>query len=982
MSAVSDREKEILEFWERESIFERSVAERPEHEPYVFYDGPPFATGLPHYGHILSSVIKDVVPRYWTMKGYRVRRRWGWDCHGLPIENLIEKKLRISGKKEITEQGVEHFNEACRSAVLTYTSEWKEMVRRIGRWVEFDTAYKTMDSTYMESVWWALKIIWEKGLIYEGLKVLLYCPHCETPVSKAEIAMDNSYQNLTEEAVTVEFRIKGQKDTSILAWTTTPWTLPGNVALAVGPDITYVTVEKKDEGAGSLVRFVLAKERLHAVFGDDELVIIKEQKGSDLVGLEYEPLFDVLAVRESGKSAYSVVAANFVTTEDGTGVVHTAVMYGEDDYTLGVALDMPMVQLLNERAEYNENAPECLRGMYIKQAEKTIKKELADKGLLFARHQNTHSYPRCWRCETPLIYNAIPAWFIHIQKIKSRLIELNEKIHWYPEHLKHGRFLNILETAPDWNISRNRYWATPLPFWRCTNKEAKCAHVICVGSVSELKEHSTNFNAVFSTDVVKDIDLHKHVVDQVKLKCDACGGSMERIPEVIDCWVESASMPFAEFHYPFENEVVFKNRFPGRYIAEYIAQTRAWFYYMHVMSTLLFDDISFEHCVTTGTILNEKGEKLSKSKMNYTDPWKIIEEYGVDTLRYYLMTSVVMSADNLFFNDRDVRESYNKVVNTLWNVIEYYKMYSQEHWQAPSLEKKLHTLDRWILSKTQDLVAQVTKHMDAYDTVRAGRPLRAFIEDLSTWYLRRSRDRFKSDDETERYEVRQTLEYVLRTLSLVIAPFMPFSSEMIHRELQSTGRAIIKDSVHLEEWPHVNEALIDAKLEDDMSSARTVVELIHSLRASAKIKVRQPLSAVVCNYELSGELRDIIADEVNVKEVRCEQSIPRQEGWLVKEEGSHYSALCTELTDALREEGMVRELVRSVNALRKERGFTVQDVLTLAITTDDEGLHALIDRHAEQLKKQTLLKDILFEKRNDANEVTINEKKATISLVT
>ncbi len=981
MSAVSDREKEILEYWEKERIFERSVAERPENKPYVFYDGPPFATGLPHYGHILSSVIKDVVPRYWTMRGYRVRRRWGWDCHGLPIENLIEKKLRISGKKEITEQGVEHFNEACRSAVLTYTSEWKEMVRRIGRWVEFDNAYKTMDSTYMESVWWALKIIWEKGLIYEGLKVLLYCPHCETPVSKAEIAMDNSYQDITEEAVTVEFRIKGKKDTSILAWTTTPWTLPGNVALAVGPDISYVTVEKKDEGVGSLVRFVLAKERLHAVFGDDELVVIQEQKGSDLVGLEYEPLFDVPAVRKSGKRAYGVVAADFVTTEDGTGVVHTAVMYGEDDYNLGTALDMPMVQLLNDRGEYNEHAPESLRGMYIRQAEKTIKKELADRGLLFAREQNTHSYPHCWRCETPLIYNAIPAWFINIQKIKSRLIELNEKIHWYPEYLKHGRFLNILQTAPDWNISRNRYWATPLPFWRCTNKEAKCTNVVCVGSVSELKERSTNFDAVFSSDDVAAIDLHKHVVDQVKLKCDACGGFMERIPEVIDCWVESASMPFAEFHYPFENEDVFKNRFPGRYIAEYIAQTRAWFYYMHVMSTLLFDDISFEYCVTTGTILNEKGEKLSKSKMNYTDPWKIIDEYGVDTLRYYLMTSVVMSADNLFFNDRDVRESYNKVVNTLWNVVEYYAMYSQENWEAPSSEKKVHTLDRWILSKTQGLVAQVTDHMDAYDTVRAGRPLRAFIEDLSTWYLRRSRDRFKSDDETERYEARKTLEHVLRTLSLVIAPFMPFMAEMIHRELQNAGRLQLKDSVHLEEWPHANEALVDAKLEDDMFSARVVVESVHSLRASAKIKVRQPLSAVVCNYDLSDELRDIIADEVNVKEVRREQSIPQQEGWLVKEDGSNYSALCTELTDALREEGMVRELVRSINALRKERGFTVQDVLTLAITTDDEGLHTLIDRHAEQLKKQTLLKDILFEKRNDASEVTINEKKAAISLV-
>jgi len=958
MSDIVKKEEETLEFWEQNSIFEKSVSQRPEDKPYVFYDGPPFATGLPHYGHILSSVIKDVVPRYWTMKGYRVRRRWGWDCHGLPIENLIEKKLKISGKKEINTFGIEAFNNECRSTVLTYTQEWKKMIRRIGRWVEFDTAYKTMDASYMESVWWAVKTIWDKGLIYEGRKVLLYCPHCETPVSKAEVAMDNSYQDVTEEAVTIKFKVKNPEhhnlgeNTFILAWTTTPWTLPGNVALAVGSDIDYSLVEL--DGAN----VVLATDRIPVVIGDKPHTTVQALKGADLVGIEYEPLFDMPAVCETGKKAYYVASADFVTTNEGTGIVHTAVVYGEDDYNLGLALDLPVVPMLNERGEYTDVAPDFLRGRFIKQAEKDIKKNLAERHLMFACEQHTHSYPRCWRCETPLIYNAISAWFINIQKVKSRLVELNERIDWYPAHLKHGRFLHILETAPDWNISRNRYWATPLPFWRCTNTDA-CTRVICIGSIAELKEKALNFKEIFGDADDTQIDLHKHTADRIVIKCAECGGIMERIPEVIDCWVESASMPFAEFHYPFENETVFKNRFPGKYIAEYIAQTRAWFYYMHVMAVVLFDTISFENCVTTGTILNEKGEKLSKSKMNYTDPWTIIEQYGVDALRYYLMTSVVMEAENLFFNDREVRDVYNKVVNILRNVFEFYKTYANDENKNEGFSVSDNALDRWILSRLQSLVKEMTEHMDAYNTVKAGRPLKIFIDDLSTWYLRRSRDRFKSEDEKERMSVCATMGDVLGTLARLCAPFTPFIAEEIYQGLKySAPKGQMQESVHLESWPIVRNGAEDKKLESDMEVVRQIVEMAHALRAETALKVRQPLSELVCNQVIEEALFAIIADEVNVKKA-SQGDIPTSDGWVVKESGGLRVALNTALTPELKEEGAVRELVRQINALRKEQGLTPKDSVTVFWTSENLECARIIEKYQGEIAKNVIAKELV-----------------------
>lgn len=974
---AKQHEEAVLDFWKKDETFEKSVNQRPEDKPYVFYDGPPFATGLPHYGHILSSVIKDVVPRYWTMKGHRVRRRWGWDCHGLPIESLIEKELGISGKKDIEEKvGVETFNESCRSTVLKYAGEWKKMVEREGRWIEFDNSYKTMDSTYMESVWWALKTAWDKELIYEGRKVLQYCPRCETPVSKAETNMDDSYKDVTEEAVTIQFKVTTETfsngdavpaNTYVLAWTTTPWTLPGNVALAVGPDLQYQLV--KFEGA----YFILAKERMMHYFDGKAFEVVSNFTGAELVGLAYEPLFDMPEVKETGKKAWYVAAADFVTTDDGTGVVHTAVMYGEEDYQLGLELDLPTVPMLDQKGHFTSVVPEFIQGQYLKKAEKLIKKDLEERGCLFEKSQNTHSYPHCWRCETPLFYNAISAWFINIQKLKPRLLELNKKINWHPEHLKEGRFHHILETAPDWNISRNRYWATPLPFWKCDAEE--CDGRTCVGSVAELKEKATNFDDVYSSDKAAEIDLHKHNMDKVMLSCDTCGGNMTRIPEVIDCWVESGSMPFAEFHYPFENKEVFEARYPGQYIAEYIAQTRAWFYYMHVMGTMLFDDVSFQNVVTTGTILNDKGEKLSKSKKNYPDPWGIIEQYGVDALRYYLMTSVVMQAENLFFNEREVREVYNKVVNILWNVHTFYMMYASEETGSDEVVASDNVLDQWILARLQELVEGATTHMDNYDTIRAARPIKFFIDDLSTWYVRRSRDRFKSGDDVDTKAAIATLRHVLLTLSKVMAPFTPFMAEKIYMDV--TGE---QESVHLQLWPEVDKRLKNEEVLEKMAAVRKAVEMGLSSRKEAGIRVRQPLQAfIIKSSDITEAYFDIIADELNVKSVKLVDTVSAEAGtWVGREENNLHVGIQTDLTEELQKEGLVREVVRAVSQLRKEQKLTRDDRITISFKTDDALLVAVFAECAEEIREAT--KADVLAKGDGGTDMDLNGHTVSLSV--
>ncbi len=947
----SQVEEDILNYWDENKIFQKTLDKTKEGKPYVFYDGPPFATGLPHYGHILGSAAKDVVGRYWTMKGYYVRRRWGWDCHGLPIEQLVEQKLGISGKKQIEEIGVDKFNETCRENVMTYVGEWGKMVRRMARFVDFENSYKTMDSTYMESVWWALKQVWEKGLIYEGRKVLMYCPRCETPVSNFEVASDNSYDDVSEESVYIKVKVKSSntilpdsKPVYILAWTTTPWTLPGNLAMAVGKDIDYVLVSPSQADLEAGVEdayYVLAQNRVEVIFNNPK--IEKNLKGSDLVGTSYEKLFDIPAMQT--ERSFKVYAADFVTTEDGTGIVHTAVVYGEEDYALGLEVGLPVVQLLNAQGHFNDTAPELIRGMYYKKGEKAILETLKEQNKVFKTEVYSHSVPFCWRCGTRLYYNALPSWFINIQKVKPRLLELNEQINWYPEHIKHGRFKKGIESAPDWNISRNRYWATPLPFWKCSNKS--CGRAVCIGSVEELKQKSHNFDEVYKSSDINDLDLHRPYIDQVKMDCPVCANEMHRVPEVVDCWVESGSMPFAEFHYPFENKEEVAKRMPAQFVAEYINQTRTWYYVMHVMSTILWDKIPFENVINTGVVLAEDGQKMSKSKKNFPDPWVVIEKYGVDALRYYLMSSTVMQAENLFFSERELDEIYKKVILLLNNVHTFFRMYTSEkildNWKPESN----NVLDRWILGLLHQLQTEVTKHMDNYDTVRSSRPILQFINDLSTWYVRRSRDRFKAGDEAAK-ESLKILGYVLLELSKLMAPFMPFISENIFRDL--TG----KESVHLADWSQEGYVPVSAEeqaLTAKMELVREIVELGLSARTEAKMKVRQPLEYVVYKFKsadempLDKELEQILAEELNVKEVNLVPEIAAMPETIGREDNNVQILLSVKLTPELKEEGFARELERQVQDLRKKFGLNVGDLIDLYYNTSDATLEmALVDK--------------------------------------
>jgi isoleucyl-tRNA synthetase len=941
---VAKREEEVLAFWKEGDIFNKSLEKDAPKGEFVFYDGPPFATGLPHHGSLLSSIIKDVVPRYKTMRGYRVRRRWGWDCHGLPIETLVEKELGLKTRKDIETIGVKAFNEAARSMVLQFVHDWEKYIERIGRWVDFKNSYKTMDNTYIESVWWALKQLWEKGLMYEGRKVLMYCPHDETPLAKAEIAMDNTYKDITEEAVTVKFKVKDPKKhglpehTFILAWTTTPWTLPGNVALAIGKDIDYVIWTRGSE------HYVMAGERFVADRIEAQAATLENDQ---LLGLEYEPLFDVPALKS--EKSYKVYAADFVNTDEGTGVVHTAVMYGEDDFALGEKEGLPMVQLLDNGARYNELAPEFLRGKYIKDAERDIKHDLENRkptSLLFEKKNHTHSYPHCYRCGTPLIYNAVPSWFLGINKvpkgksktIKQRMLEENEKVNWIPEHLKHGRFGNIVESAPDWTISRNRFWASPLPIWKCQ----KCQKIEVVGSVAELKEKAGG-----APD-----DLHRPYIDDYSWKC-SCGGEMKRIPEVVDCWVESGSMPFAEYHYPFENKAEFEKRAPGDFIAEYIAQTRTWFYYMHAMGVLLFDRLAFKNVVSTGTVLAADGQKISKSKGNYTDPLHLIEQYGADAMRFNLMASPVMQAEDIRFRDEDVRDAHNRVIQMVWNCYKFLDLYKAEYDGTTTAAQSKHPLDLWILARLTQLEQEVTKAFDAYNMPEGCRAIKEFIDDYSTWYVRRSRERAKGDGADKQYTL-ATQQEVLQRLARLMAPVTPFIAESLYK-----GVGGGKESVHLETWPeHEKLGFLERffrKTPDEprilhaMKLVRSTVSRALEARDKAGIRVRQPLSKLevaATDFEtlpMQSELLSIIADEVNVKQVLVSSGV-----------NSGEVALDTTLTDELREEGLVRETIREIQSFRKEQKLRPGEEATYRMPSSEH--RALIEKHLEHIQKETTTK--------------------------
>jgi len=891
-------EEETLKYWQDNKSFEKSVEMRDSKKPFVFYDGPPFATGLPHFGHLLGSTSKDVVPRYWTMKGYRVERVWGWDCHGLPIENMIEKQLDIKGgKKGIEDLGIDKFNNACHREVMRLDQEWEKIIARLGRWVDFKNNYKTMDTTYMESVWWGFKQLVEKDLVYQGKKVVMYCPRCSTPLSNFEIAMDNSYEDVSDFSIYIKFKVI-KKDLSgkneneyFLAWTTTPWTLPGNVGLAVSKDADYVQVKHKDE------LLWLAKDLVKEVFKDKEYAVQKTVKGSELVGKHYQPLFNY--VKSDKPNAWSVLDAKFVSLEDGTGIVHTAAIFGEDDYALALEKDLPISPTLNEEGKFFDFV-ELVAGKFYKSAEKIINKNLNDRGLMFREEKLTHSYPFCYRCSTPLYYNAVPAWFINVKKLKDKLIKQNEEVNWYPEHLKHGRFGKGLETAPDWNISRSRYWGTPMPIW--TNEDQSKLRFI--GSIAELQEW-----AVDSEKVKNLTNIHREFLDDIEVWLDdkkTIKG--KRVPEVFDCWVESASMPFASKHYPFENKQEFEQAYPAQFVSEYIAQTRAWFYTMHVISVGVFGKYAVKNTLTTGTILAEDGTKMSKSKKNYPDPMILIDKYGVDSLRLYLMSSPVMKSENLNFSEKEVSDIRKKVFLIWWNMFAFYKLYADKNLKIDTTKtpEASDAMDKWILSRLNTLIKDTTKHMDNYNVVKASRGLMSFVDELSTWYLRRSRDRLRNS----KAKSQAVFGFVLVKLAQLFAPFTPFFSELMWHNLVNDTT-----SIHHTDWPVVDKNIIDKSLEEQMIAIRKVVEKTHALRSEAGIKVRQPLSKVTCFVTLTEPTQavlEVLAQEINVKEVEWKRTTETLR-----------VVLDTELTPELKKEGEVRELIRNIQKLRKKAGLTL-----------------------------------------------------------
>lgn len=923
-------EEEVLKFWNENDIFQKSIDQRPADKLYSFYDGPPFATGTPHYGHIVASAIKDTVPRYFTMKGYRVERKWGWDCHGLPIENIAEKELGITHKKEIEELGVAKFNETCRSKVLEYVAEWKKVINRFGRWADMEHPYATMDKSFMESVWWVFKELWDKGLVYESYRTMHICPRCETTLSQSEVA--EGYKDVKDLAVTAKFELVDEPGTFVLAWTTTPWTLPGNVALALNKDLDYVVAEC--EGAKYIVAKVLAEK----VFAGKEYTVAKEMKGEELVGKSYKPLFDYYAKDETLKdpeNGWKIYHADFVTTDMGTGIAHEAPAFGEDDMQLGKANNLPWVQHVNMdgtmKAEVTDFAGKPVKSKEDPSAmDVEIIKYLAHNGLLFAKEKYEHSYPHCWRCDTPLLNYATSSWFVKVTEIKPKMLELAKDIHWSPEHIKQGRFGKWLEGARDWSISRQRYWASVMPIWKC-----ECGELRVFGSVTELEKASG----------VKVEDLHKHIVDEVAVPCEKCGKTMKRIPDVLDTWFDSGSMPYAQSHYPFENEEKFEQTFPANFIAEGVDQTRAWFYYQHVIGTGIKESRAFQNVIVNGIVLAEDGKKMSKRLKNYPDPMDILNKYGADALRYCLLSSPVVAAENLNFSERDLSDIVRNVFRMLWNSYSFFTTYASiDNWEPKKDAKPSENLlDRWILSELQLLIQEVDGSMQSYELNRATRAFAPFVDNLSNWYIRRSRKRFwKSEDDSDKEQAYQTLYTVLVTLSKLMAPFTPFLSEEMYKNL--TG----EESVHLADYPVADEGLIDEKLNEDMGMLREIISLGLQARSEKGIKVRQPLQKVL----LPQKYADVFDRLINNLDW----------SWMLHEElnvkgaalGDYESVtLDTEITSELKLEGEMREVVRAIQEGRKKAGFKVEDRIALGYV----GKDSVFEKFENEIAKEVLAPD-------------------------
>lgn len=893
-------EERVLAYWQEIHAFEESVAQRSADKRYVFYDGPPFATGLPHYGHLLGSTSKDVIPRYWTMKGYRVERVWGWDCHGLPIENMIERKLEIKGgKKGIEALGIDVFNQACRAEVLHLDKEWEKIINRLGRWVDFEHNYKTMNTDFMESVWWGFKQLFDKQLVYEGKKVILYCPRCATPLSNFEIAMDNSYVEVTEQSTIYKYKVVDQPHTYLLAWSTTPWNKLATPALAVNPTLKYSLVEQGSE------RYILATERLSMLDATKgEVKTLKTFTGKELEQLRFELHFDFFPDHNPDEKRGVIVADDFVTAEEGTGIV-TLAIYGEDDYRVMKAHHIQLIEHVDEEGKLK---PEVIpwAGQSILTVNEQVDEDLAQRGLIYAHSPHTHSVATCYRCGTRLYYAPLPAWFIDIAQLRGQLIAQNEQVNWYPDYLKHGRFLHGLESAPDWNISRSRYWGTPMPIWEAPTKDGVKRRII--GSLTELKQWAVN-----PTQVEELTDIHREFLDDIEVWVDdkkTLKG--RRVKEVFDCWVESGSMPFAAIHYPFEHRQQFEDNYPAQFVSEYIAQTRAWFYTMHVMSVAIFGKPSFENVLTTGTILAEDGSKMSKSKGNYPDPMTVINANGADSLRLYLMSSTVMKGENLNFNDKEVTDIRRSVFLIWWNVLSFYRLVAGPDPVNSHLPSAHHIMDRWLLAELAQLVEQVTAYFEQYDVVRASRTLMEFVNTLSTWYVRLSRSRLRQDD-AEGERARSVFGHTLLILSQLFAPFCPFFAELTYQEL-TRGKA--QASVH---WTLLPELTAYASVQDqpllaEMELVQKVVELGHAARKANQVKLRQPLSSLMVEGMPSlkqTELLELIKQELNVKHI----------DWKTTTHPEAQVSFDLTLTPELKAEGQARELIRSIQQQRKAAGL-------------------------------------------------------------
>ena len=950
-----EKEKEIIDFWGKEDIFQKSVDKPSSKGDYLFYDGPPFASGTPHYGHLVGGIMKDVVPRFWTMKGYRVERKWGWDCHGLPIENIVEKELGSQKKKDIEKLGVDKFNDLCRSKVLTYVDEWEKIVKTLGRWADMKNPYRTMDLEFMESVWYVFKELHDKGLIYEDYRSMHICPRCETTLSQSEVA--EGYKDIKDLSVTAKFELKDEENIFILSWTTTPWTLIGNVALAIGEDIDYIKLEKDN------IKYIIAKELVENYEELKEYNVIEEFKGKDLIGKEYKPLFNYFYEQGNG---WKVVSADFVTTEDGTGVVHIAPAFGEDDMNLGKEKDLPFVQHVGMDG-YIINKVKDFKGLHVKpkddvqSTDVAIIKYLAKENLLFAKKKYEHSYPHCWRCDTPLINYATSSYFVAVTKIKDRAIELAKDINWTPNHIKEGRFGKWLEGARDWSISRQRFWASVIPIWKCN----KCDNEKVFGSVSELEEVSNE----------KITDIHKHVVDKITFDCK-CGGTMTRIPDVLDTWFDSGSMPYAQQHYPFENKEKFEKSFPAEFIAEGIDQTRAWFYYLHIIATGIKDSLAYKNVVVNGMVLAEDGKKMSKSLNNFPDPMDMVNKYGADALRMYLLTSPVVYGENFSFIEKDMQSTYRRFTGILQNVFNFYEMFKgKEKQSGEELSKLDNDLDKWIVSKFNILVQDVNTNMEEYNLLKASRPIIEFIDILSTWYIRRSRDRFKEIDE----QAIQTLAYILKQLSKLIAPFTPMTADIIYKSFESKG-----ESVHLEKSLEFKKELVDNTVLENMDTVRQIVEVVHSLRANEGLKVRQPLAILEINskLKLDENYLELLSNELNVEEVKLVDKLSEGDNWRLTEVNNFNVALDIQLTEELKDKGNIRELIRFINSLRKQAGLKPSDNPVETYQTESKYLKDLIENNKEELIKGTSAKDL--EEVKDSPEVNkeckVNKEEIILGL--